>query len=161
MIPTMSTKPSRRSPCPIACTLDLIGDRWTLLVIRDLFSGKSRFADLADSAEGIASNILADRLDRLTRAKLISAQENGERKGSKAYGLTPAGRSLYPLLVVLRDWGLANIRGTEARVAVADEPSSEASAAIGPRHDAPVRTPVPAKTRAPVKARASRSGRRS
>ena len=65
----MVTSPkARRSQCPVACSLDLIGDRWTLLVVRDLFPGKSRFGDFASSPEGIPSNILAERLKRLEAA---------------------------------------------------------------------------------------------
>ena len=54
-----------RSPCPIANTLDIIGDKWTLLVIRDLFAGKTTYGEFQDSPEGIPTNILADRLKRL------------------------------------------------------------------------------------------------
>src|SRR5215510_15678827 len=69
-------KPARvslRSPCPIAGALDLVGDRWTLLVMRDLLLyDKRRFADFLGSPEGIASNILADRLDRLERCGVLT-----------------------------------------------------------------------------------------
>lgn len=57
--------PSKRSPCPVAFSLDIFGDRWTLLVIRDLFYGRTRFKEFAGSPEGIPTNILTDRLERL------------------------------------------------------------------------------------------------
>jgi len=113
-----SERSARRSPCPVSCTLDLLGDRWTLLIVRDLFAGKARFRDLAASPEGIASNILAERLERLKSLGLVEARASAARAGSDEYHLTPRGRSLLPVLAALRDWGLANIPGTEARVRV-------------------------------------------
>lgn len=110
------SRENRRSVCPVACTLDMIGDRWTLLVIRDLMAGKSRYSELARSPEGIATNILADRLTRLQNRGLIEAGVSSTREGSKEYVLTERGRSLLPVLESLRDWGLANIRGTSARI---------------------------------------------
>src|SRR5271168_4961621 len=74
------TKTSPRSPCPVACSLDLFGDRWTLLVIRDLFWGKTRFGEFEASPEGIPTNILAERLQRLEAAGLV---------GRKAYQSNP------------------------------------------------------------------------
>lgn len=108
----------RRSVCPVACTLDLIGDKWTLLVVRDLFAGKTRFKDFAQSPEGIATNILAERLERLCTAGVAQAEPSADREGSSDYRLTPRGRELYGVLEALRDWGLRNIAGTQARVAV-------------------------------------------
>ncbi len=110
--------PSRRSPCPVACTLDILGDRWSLLVIRDLFAGKRRFRDLVASPEGIATNILASRIERLAEAGLIAADASPDRAGSSEYRLTGRGESLLPLLTALRDWGLEHIPGTAARVGV-------------------------------------------
>ncbi|QOJ01321.1 MAG: helix-turn-helix transcriptional regulator [Phycisphaeraceae bacterium] len=107
----------RRSVCPVACTLDLIGDKWTLLVIRDLFAGKSHFHEFAGSPEKIATNILSDRLVRLRDAGLIDASPSKARAGSSAYTLTARGRSLFPVIDAMKGWGLANIRGTEARIA--------------------------------------------
>lgn len=98
--------PKRRSPCPVACTLDLMGDRWTMLVIRDLFLGRSRFKDFTASPEGIPTNILSERLERLLKHGL--AEQIPVREGSKhfAYRLTEKGHALGPVLVALRDWGL-------------------------------------------------------
>jgi len=107
-----------RSPCPVASTLDLIGDKWTLLIIRDLFAGKSRYRDLARSPERIATNILAARLLRLQSGGLIIARQSPQRAGSSEYRLTARGRSLLPVLESMRDWGLAHIPGTAANIRV-------------------------------------------
>lgn len=96
---------SRRSPCPVACTLDLLGDRWTMLVVRDLFFGRTQFKDFLASPEGIATNILSNRLSKLCEAELVSRTGN-------AYVLTEKGRSLAPVLESIRDWGLSQLAGT-------------------------------------------------
>ena len=103
---------TRRSACPVAATLDLVGDRWTLLVLRDLFAGKQRYGQLQASAEGIPTNILADRLRRLERAGLITATPYQHRPRRLAYRLTPAGRDLAPVLSALADWGERHVPGT-------------------------------------------------
>jgi DNA-binding HxlR family transcriptional regulator len=103
---------ARRSLCPVACTLDLLGDRWTLLVVRDLFLGKTRFGDLLASPEHIPTNILADRLKRLQAAGLIEAVPYSQHPPRHAYHLTPRGRSLSPLLDALASWGLEQFPGT-------------------------------------------------
>jgi DNA-binding HxlR family transcriptional regulator len=95
-----------RSPCPVACALDICGDRWTLLVIRDLMFGRSRFKDFTASPEGIPTNILSDRLARLLRqglAEQVPAEDGSMRLG---YRLTEKGRALGPVLEAMRDWGL-------------------------------------------------------
>lgn len=108
----------RRSPCPVASTLDLIGDKWTLLIIRDLFAGKTRYRELVASPERIATNILAARLEKLVQAGLVEATRSAARVGAADYHLTGLGRSLLPVLAAMRDWGLANLPGTETRVNV-------------------------------------------
>lgn len=104
----------RRSPCPVACALDIFGDRWTLLVIRDLVLGKSRFKDFAASPEGIPTNILSDRLDRLLSHRIVTQVSAGEGSKHLAYELTEKGRALLPVLGAMRDWGLAWEKGTKA-----------------------------------------------
>ena len=104
----------RRSACPVACSLDLIGDRWSLLVIRDLLRGKSRYHEFLASAEGIPTNILAERLKRLEQAGLISSAAYSGHSRRKAYQLTDAGRALGPAVRALSDWGLAQLPGTRA-----------------------------------------------
>jgi len=107
--------PDFRSSCPVASTLDLVGDRWTLLVIRDLHYGRSRFKEFLASKENIPTNILADRLQRLQNLKLIRQIPSPDGTKHKAYALTPKGRSLLSIVKSLRDWGLEWIEGTEAR----------------------------------------------
>src|SRR5437899_7424154 len=82
-----------RSPCPIAGALDLVGDRWTLLVMRDLlFYDKRRFADFLGSPERIATNILAERLERLERCGLIQRRRYREHPPREEYHPTGRGR---------------------------------------------------------------------
>lgn len=106
----------RRSICPVACALDLFGDRWTLLVIRDMACGKALFKEFSASPERIATNILADRLERLVKGGLAEPFDPPHGGGRSGYRLTAKGRSLLPVLSVIADWGLAHIRGTEARL---------------------------------------------
>jgi DNA-binding HxlR family transcriptional regulator len=118
--PTLSGEESRRSerrsPCPVACSLDLFGDRWTLLVIRDLFLGRSRFKEFASSPEGIPTNLLTDRLERLVAGGVVRrVPVAGEKR--QAYELTEKGRALRPILAAMKEWGLTWEEGTEARLA--------------------------------------------
>lgn len=105
--------PARRSPCPVACALDRFGDRWTLLVIRDLLLGRSRFKDFAASPEGIPTNLLADRLERLVAGGVARrvALPGGKRF---AYEVTEKGRDLRPVLLAMKEWGLRWEEGTRA-----------------------------------------------
>jgi len=109
-------KMTKRSVCPVACTLDLIGDKWTLLVVRDMACGKMLFKEFSASRERIASNILADRLDRLVRSGLAESFSPSPAAGRQGYRLTSKGKSLLPVLAALRGWGLMHIKGTEARM---------------------------------------------
>jgi DNA-binding HxlR family transcriptional regulator len=97
----------KRSPCPVAFSLDIFGDRWTLLVIRDLFFGHTRFKEFAASPEGIPTNILTDRLERLLARDIIEQipAEDGTKR--LAYRLTAKGKALGPVLKAMRNWGLA------------------------------------------------------
>jgi DNA-binding HxlR family transcriptional regulator len=96
-----------RSPCPVSCSLDLLGDRWTLLVVRDLMLGHTRFRDFAASPEGIPTNVLSDRLDRLRRHGVVEQLPVEDSPGRMGYRLTEKGQALRPMLEALRDWGLA------------------------------------------------------
>jgi len=104
----------RRSICPIACTLDIIGDKWTLLVIRDLTLGRSHFKQFLESPERIATNILADRLAKLVQSGLVEKYPSTDVPGRDAYRLTEKGVSLRPILKSIVVWGLRNIEGTVA-----------------------------------------------
>ena len=98
----------RRSGCPINLTLETFGDRWSLIILRDLMFGRSRTfrALLGDSTEGIASNILADRLKRLTANGLLSSQGDPGHKQRVIYSLTAKAIDLVPLMAVMGGWGL-------------------------------------------------------
>lgn len=111
----MITLEAQRSCCPVACTLDVLGDKWTLLVMRDLMRGVSRYSDFLQSPEGIATNILATRLRMLTDHGLAEQFHEAGRK-HPAYRVTERGQSLAPVLQAVADWGLQNIHGTEARL---------------------------------------------
>lgn len=111
---TLPRQTPRRSPCPVACALDLLGDRWTLLVIRDLLLGRSRFKDFMKSPEGIPTNILSDRLERLLEGGVVKQKPADDGTKRLAYELTNKGRALRPLLRSMRDWGLKWEPGTKA-----------------------------------------------
>jgi len=104
----------RRSACAVACTLDLVGDKWSLLVVRDLLRGERTYGELQSSFEGIPTNILADRLRKLEDAGLISKSAYQEHPVRYAYGLTEKGRALGDVLLAIVRWGTKYIPGTEA-----------------------------------------------
>ncbi|HEY7066462.1 MAG TPA: helix-turn-helix domain-containing protein [Chloroflexota bacterium] len=107
---------ARRSVCPVACTLDIVGDRWTLLVIRDLLHGKRRYADFAASPERIPTNILADRLRRLEREGVIRRVRYSEHPPRDEYLLTEEGHELGRVNDALAAWGLKHFPGTARRL---------------------------------------------
>jgi len=102
----------KRSDCAISCALDVIGDKWTLLIVRDLFLGRSRYGEFLESGEGIPTNVLADRLRRLETAGLVERTVDPRPRSRHAYRLTPRGRRLGPVLAALRDWSRREIPGT-------------------------------------------------
>ena len=94
-----------RSECPISSALDILGDKWTLLIIRDMaMRQKKTYSDFADSSEGIASNILADRLKRLESMGIISKSKMPGNKKTNIYALTKKGLDLIPVLVSFVLW---------------------------------------------------------
>jgi DNA-binding HxlR family transcriptional regulator len=103
---------ARRSNCPIACSLDLIGDRWTLVIVRDLLRGLTRYGEFLGGKEGIPTNVLAERLVRLEEARLVTKTPYQENPRRYAYELTAKGRSLAPVVGALALWGQRNIPGT-------------------------------------------------
>lgn len=98
---------ANRSGCPINLTLEVLGDRWSLLVIRDMmFGGRRRFRELLTrSEEGIASNILADRLKRLVEAGLLTRADDPSHKQKAIYSLTEAAIQLVPVFAQMGAWG--------------------------------------------------------
>ncbi|MCG8510344.1 MAG: helix-turn-helix transcriptional regulator [Rhodospirillales bacterium] len=93
-----------RSPCPIAVTLDLVGDRWTLILIRDMITGKSRYGEFLESPEGITTNILANRLRRMEETGLVEKTPYQAHPPRYAYSLTERGESLLPVLQEICRW---------------------------------------------------------
>jgi len=97
----------------VACTLDLVGDKWSLLVVRDLLQGQRTYGELQNSFEGIPTNILADRLRKLEEAGLISKSAYQEHPVRYTYGLTEKGRALGDVLLAIVRWGTKYIPGTQ------------------------------------------------
>src|SRR5260370_40926620 len=99
---------SQRSGCPINLTLEVVGDKWSLLIIRDMMFGNRRhFRELlTKSEEGIASNILADRLKRLLDQGIVSRADDPSHKQKAIYSLTEQGIALLPILAQMSGWGV-------------------------------------------------------
>lgn len=103
---------TRRSTCPAACALDLTGDKWTLLVVRDLLRGRHTYGELAAGDEGIPTNILAERLRRMEQAGLITSKPYQDKPVRWRYELTEKGRDLGAVLAAMARWGKKHVRGT-------------------------------------------------
>ncbi len=103
---------SRRSNCPVSCTLEIIGDKWTLLVIRDLIMGKKTYSEFEQSPESIPTNILAERLKRLQSHGIVRRNQYQERPPRYAYELTDKGKALKPVLLAMMKWGHENLADT-------------------------------------------------
>ena len=116
-----------RSPCPIAGALDVLGDAWSLLVMRDLlFYDKHRFAEFLAGPEGISTNILAERLKRLERCGLIERRRYQARPPRDEYHLTIRGHDLLPVLRELIAWSQRHVPG------VAQKPPATVTIAARP-----------------------------
>ncbi|GAA5163101.1 helix-turn-helix domain-containing protein [Viridibacterium curvum] len=102
-----------RSTCPIANVLDIVGDKWTLLVVRDLLmAGKRRYGEFQESPEAIPTNILAERLKRLEAAGLVKKELYQENPPRAEYFITRKGADLGPVLEEMGRWGLKHLPGT-------------------------------------------------
>lgn len=108
-------KDAGRSGCPINLTIEIIGDRWSLLVLRDMMFGDRRhFRELLNkSEEGIASNILADRLKRLTEQGMITRADDPTHKQKAIYSLTERAIQLVPIFAMIGAWGRRHLPATE------------------------------------------------
>lgn len=94
-----------RSTCPISTALELVGDRWTLLVIRDLmFGGKRHFREFLKAEEGISSNVLADRLNSLVEDGIVTRRDDPTHAQKAIYSLTDKGLDLLPVLIAISAW---------------------------------------------------------
>lgn len=100
-----SMRQDHRSTCPISTALELIGDRWTLLVIRDLmFAGKRHFREFLQSEEAISSNVLADRLNSLLENGILTRSDDPTHAQKAVYSLTEKGLDLLPVLIAMSAW---------------------------------------------------------
>lgn len=105
----MSRKPKHRSGCPVSVSLEILGDRWSLLIIRDLMVRAYRtFKDFQQSGEGIATNVLADRLRRLEGAGILYTESDPADGRRVNYRLTEKGIALAPVLLEMLVWGAQN-----------------------------------------------------
>ena len=111
-------RPERRSGCPISLALELFGDPWTLLIVRDvMFKARRTFKEFQAAGEGVASNILSDRLGRLEAAGILASEPDPADARRVLYGLTPKGADLAPVLVEIILWS-ARHEETDAPPAV-------------------------------------------
>jgi len=127
----MTNKPEnsmsiKRSPCPLAASLDYLGDKWSLLIIRDMLLGRKLYSDFQQSPENIPTNILADRLKRLQHAGLVKKQLYQQHPPRYEYLLTEMGADLLPVLQALGKWGKKHIPGTRIMMK-AEVPSNKES----------------------------------
>lgn len=95
-----------RSNCPISCSLEIFGDKWSFLIIRDIMlRGKVSYSEFLSSEEKIATNILADRLNKLEAEDIISKKVSPYNKSKNIYSLTEKGADLLPIIIEIMDWG--------------------------------------------------------
>jgi DNA-binding HxlR family transcriptional regulator len=115
----------RKSDCPIHAALTVFGDKWTLVVVRDLLRGKSTFTELSSGSEGIATNVLADRLARLEEDGIITKEPLSGRGNPIRYDLTEKGVDLVPILISIGAWSLKHDEHTEATRKIARQRERE------------------------------------
>lgn len=101
-----------RSGCPISCTLEMVGDRWTLVVLRDMLNGKRRFSEFLNSPEKITTNVLTDRLTQMERNGLVIKATYQMRPKRYEYAPTEMARALLPVLQQMSLWGNRYVEGT-------------------------------------------------
>lgn len=104
--------------CPLARALDVVGERWTLLIIRELLAGPRRYTDLHADLPGVSTDMLASRLKEMERDELVARRKVAPPYSSWVYELTPRGKGLLPALTALADWGAEDLDGhrpTDAR----------------------------------------------
>ena len=104
--------------CPIAMTLDVIGDRWTIIILRDLYFGRSRFNDLLAASPGMSTKILSERLKLLEQHGLVAREVYSDHPLRAEYKLTEKGMSLEPVLNAIGEWGGRNLVPQKDRAAL-------------------------------------------
>lgn len=101
--------PDLRSNCPIACSLDILGDKWTLVVVRDIISGRHTYTELQQGREQIPTNILAARLKRLEELEIVAKEPYQQKPVRYRYSLTKKGQDLRPVLRELVRWSYKHL----------------------------------------------------
>jgi len=102
-----------RSECPLACTLEVIGDKWTLIIVRDILKGEKTYNELQRGAEKIPTNILASRLKMLVSEGILYKKPYQENPPRHIYGLTEKGYALWPVVRELIRWGDKHVPGAK------------------------------------------------
>lgn len=126
-------KSAMAETCPVARSLDLVGDRWSLLIVRDAFDGTRRFGDFQRGL-GVARSILADRLRRLVEEGILAVQPASDGTSYQEYVLTPRGEQLFPVVVALRQWGEQHLFGPgEAHSQLLERATGQEVAPMQPR----------------------------
>ena len=115
--------------CSIARALELVGDRWTLLIIRDVFLGRRRFDEIVESL-GVATNVLTDRLNRLVDEGILVRKPQAERADRFEYALTDKGRELNTVLLALMQWGDRHVSRKPPRIARRREDKAPVTVAL-------------------------------
>jgi len=112
----MKSRPTefKRSICPVACALDIFGDKWTLLIIRDLFAGKKTYSEFNRSPENIPTNILAARLKLLLEHEILEKVAYQQNPVRYEYLLTDKGKEIGHIIGAIAQWGEKHIPGTQA-----------------------------------------------
>ncbi|MDC1324779.1 helix-turn-helix transcriptional regulator [Flavobacteriaceae bacterium] len=100
---------TKKSKCPLVNVLDIVGDKWSLVIIRDLFLRKKTFTDFMKSPEKIASNILSNRLEKMNKLGLLEAVKLPEDQKSKIYYLTEKGVDMFPVIFEMMNWSQRNL----------------------------------------------------
>lgn len=116
--------------CPVARALEVLGDRWALMILRDAFDGLRRFSEFQKNL-GLAKNILASRLKLLVESGLLQLQPASDGSAYKEYVLTEKGRSVFPLVIALRQWGERFLfEAGETRSALLEQATGQAIAPL-------------------------------
>ena len=118
------TRKSYNHPCVIAQTLDVLGDRWTLLILRDLIAGLHRYNDILENCAGMSPNVLSDRLKRLEADGLVVRNYYRELPPRVEYTLTEKGWAVRPVLIALLEWGKSYVGGVVPELVGPEKPLS-------------------------------------
>lgn len=138
-------KSLQQDDCPVARAVDLVGDRWSMLIVRDALDGIRRFGDFQRNL-GVARNILSDRLSALVEGGLLNIQPASDGSAYQEYVLTSKGESLFPAIVALRQWGEHHLFATgEAHSVLLEKDSGKRVSPMQPRdHDGHILKPAQA-----------------